>query len=101
MFGILINKKIDIALIQETHSTKESMNKWQKKWQGKSFWNSGKTPKASGIAILLKKDLKINTFTSLKDNEGRILTLNFSIEKQNYQIINIYGPTKNSEKSKF
>lgn len=101
MFGILINKKIDIALIQEIHSTKESMNKWQKKWQGKSFWNSGKTPKASGIAILLKKDLKINTFTSLKGNEGRILTLNFSIEKQNYQIINIYGPTKNSEKSKF
>ena len=40
-------------------------------------------------------------YNILKDEEGRILSLDFSLEKQNFEIINIYAPTKNSENSKF
>ena len=47
------------------------------------------------------KDLNVNISTILQDTEGRILCVNFSIEKQNYQIMNIYAPTRNSEKTKF
>ena len=101
LFKILINKNMNIILLQETHSTNKLINKWEKEWFGKSFWNSGKITKSSGVAILLKKDLNIKTYNILKDEEGRILSLNFSIEKQNYQIINIYAPTKNFEKPKF
>ena len=36
-----------------------------------------------------------------KDDKGRILSLAFSFEKQHFQIVNIYAPTKNSEKLKF
>ena len=77
------------------------INKWEKEWLGKSFWNSGLIAKSSGVAILIKKDFNINISTILQNKEGRILSLNFSIEKQNYQIINIYAPTRNSEKTKF
>ena len=101
LFEILINKNIDITLIQETHSTNKLTNQWEKEWLGKSFWNSGKLTKSSGVSILLKKVLNINISTTLKDREGRISSLNFSIEKQNYQITNIYCPTRNSEKPKF
>ena len=52
-------------------------------------------------SIPLKNNLNINIYTTLKDKESRILSLNFSIEKQNYQIINIYAPTRNSKKPKF
>ena len=45
--------------------------------------------------------MNVSISTIHKDKEGRILSLNFSIEKQNYQIINIYAPTRNSEKPKF
>ena len=45
--------------------------------------------------------MNVNISTILQDTEGRILFLNFSIEKQNYQIMNIYAPTRNSEKTKF
>ena len=45
--------------------------------------------------------MNVNISTILQDTEGRILCLNFSIEKQNYQIMNIYAPTRNSEKTKF
>ena len=94
-------KIFEIIPLEETHSTNKMINKWEKQWLGKSFWNSGKATKSSGIAIVLKKDLNIEMHTILKDEERRILSLNFSLEKQNFQIINIYAPTKNSEKSKF
>ena len=87
-----------MTLIQETHSTKNLINKWEKEWLGKSFWNSNKIFRSSNAN---KKDLNINISTILQDKEGRILSLNFSIEKQKYQILNIYAPTRNSEKTKF
>ena len=101
LFETLINKNIDISLIQETHSTRNLICKWQKEWLGKSFWNSATIAKSSGVAILIKKDLNVNFSTIRKDKEGRVLSLHFSIEKQNYQIINIYAPARNSEKPKF
>ena len=51
--------------------------------------------------MLLKQNLNIEVNTELKDEKGRILSLNFTFKKQNFQIINIYAPTKNSEKPKF
>ena len=97
----LTNKKTDIILLQETHSTKKTIEKWEKEWTGKSFWNSGEKTKSSGVAILLRKNLDIEVLTIQKDDKGRILSLAFSFEKQNFQILNIYAPTKNSEKLKF
>ena len=43
--------------------------------------------------------MQINTIN--EDKQGRILSLNFAFEKQNYQILNIYAPTKNSAKKNF
>ena len=101
LFETLTNKKTDIILLQETHSTKKAIEKWEKEWTGKSFWNSGEKTKSSGAAILLRKNLDIEILTVQKDDKGRILSLAFSFEKQNFQIVNIYAPTKNSEKLKF
>ena len=56
---MLINGKIEIAFLQETHLTPEASKKWKKEWLGKSIWHSGTTPKASGVAILFKENLDI------------------------------------------
>ena len=101
LFKKLSNKNIDIILLQETHSTKQITEKWQKEWSGKSFWNSGEKTKFSGVAILIKNNLKIQINTINQDKQGRILSLNLTFEKQNYQILNIYAPTRNSKKLKF
>ena len=68
---------------------------------GKSFWHLGKIPKFSGVVIVIKQNLNIETHTISKDEEGRVISLTFTFENQNFQIINIYGPTKNSEKHTF
>ena len=77
LFEILTNKYINIILLQEMHSKDKLISKWEKEWLGKSFWNSGKLTQFSGVAMLLKKDLNIKISTTLKDKEGRILSLNF------------------------
>ena len=46
LFKTLINKNIDISLIQETHSPRNLICKWQKEWLGKSFWNSAAIAKS-------------------------------------------------------
>ena len=37
LFENLVNKNIDIILLQETHSTKKSINKWEKRMVGQLF----------------------------------------------------------------
>ena len=73
---------------------KRSREKMAKKWKGKSFWSSGNTPKASGVAILLKENLDITLLKLNSDTEGRILSLEFLYENQHSQIVNIYAPTR-------
>ena len=100
LFQNLINKNIDVTLLQETHSTtKKNIDKWEKEWPGQSFWNSGKISKTSGVGILIKKDLNIKLYNRV-NNEGKILSLNFSIENENFQIQNTYAPVKHPEKPK-
>lgn len=79
LFENLINKNIDITLLQETHPTKKNINKWETEWPGQSSWNSGKISKTLGVGILIKKYLNIKLYNRVKDEEGRILSLNFSI----------------------
>ena len=51
IFNLLKAKKIDIALLQENHSTKTTDIQRQKKWTGTSFWNSGPTHQSVLVAI--------------------------------------------------
>ena len=66
-YEMLINRKIEIAFLQETHSTPEASKKWKKEWLGKSIWHSGTTPNASGVAILFKANLEIEIVQIQKD----------------------------------
>ena len=59
-YNPLKSTKIDIALVLETHSIKNTEILWQKEWTRMSFWNSGPNHQTAGIAIFLKKTLKVN-----------------------------------------
>ena len=54
IFNFFKTKKIDLALLQEIHSTTISELAWQKEWKGLSFWNSGPTHQSAGVAILFR-----------------------------------------------
>ena len=100
-YEMLINRKIEIAFLQETHSTPEASKKWKKEWLGKSIWHSGTTPKASGVAILFKANLEIEIVQTQKDKYGQILNCIIKFEDDTYQLINIYAPTKPDQSNFF
>ena len=60
IFQTIQNKKSHINLLQETHSMPEQTTKWEKEWEGLSYWHSGQTPKSSEVAVLFRKDLEID-----------------------------------------
>ena len=74
LFEKLINKNIDITLLQETHSMTQTINKWKKEYLGKSFSNLGKISKSAGVAIPIKQNLNLEINTIDKNEEGRIFS---------------------------
>ena len=66
----LYNKSIDIAFLQEIHTTPETSTKWGKEWKGKSLWHSRPILKASGVAILFKENLQFEIINSDADLGG-------------------------------
>ena len=50
----LKNKPENIILLQETHSTLELENEWEKMWDGEIYFSHGAS-NSTGIVILIKK----------------------------------------------
>lgn len=98
MYDLLGNRKSDITLLEETHSTQESSRKWNEERTGKSIWHSGSIPKSSGVAILIKEKSNIEIISTQKDTEGRIIKCIINVEQELFPIINIYAPTTPSDR---
>lgn len=101
IFNFIKTKKVDLALLQETHSTTITELKWQKEWKGLSFWNSGLSQQSAGVAILFNENFEGKIQTTSQDNIGRIISISFTLQKQNFQVVNIYGPNKPYQREQF
>ena len=99
IFQQLQNKKIDIVFLQEIHTTPETSKKWEKDWKEKFFWHSGPKPKVSGV--LFKENFNFEIINFETDSDGRIIKCILKIEKQLFQLINIYAPTNPKNKKMF
>ena len=75
IFNWFKTKKIDITLLQETHSTTTTAAEWKKEWDKISVWNSGPFHLSAGVAILLNQNLihKIQNINS--DNQSRRISI--------------------------
>ena len=82
-FNSLKTKKNDITVLQEIHSTE---TKWQLEWNGMSLWNSGPTNHSAGIAIPFSGNFKGKIQNIVNDNAGKIITITFTLNKQNFHI---------------
>lgn len=75
------------------------MNYATKLWKGQIFASLG-TPKSCGVAICVKKDIVTNINCAHRDDNGRILVLDFVFCKREYRLINIYASNKEGERKK-
>ena len=66
-----------------------------------SFWNSGLSQQSAGVAILFNENFEGKIQTTSQGNIGRIISISFTLQKQNFQVVNIYGPNKPYQREQF
>ena len=93
-FNLLKTTKIHLALLQETHSNKITETQWQKVWTGISFCNSGPRHQSAEVAILFNNNFQGKTQNIVNDNTDTLIAISFTLNKQTFQIVNLYGPNK-------
>lgn len=59
-----------------------------------SFWNSGPIHQSAGVAILFNEKFEGKIHNIINDDAGRITSISFTLNKQTFQIITLYGPNK-------
>ena len=98
-FNWLKKEHKGITFLQETHSTIEIEDQWEKQWGGTIYYNHF-DHKSRGVAIMIPKDLepKFKFLSGQKDNEGRILLIDCELEDNHVTLINVYFPTKDDLK---
>ena len=56
---------------------------------------------SAGVAILFSKNFKGKIQNIVNDNSGRIITITFTLNKQNFHITTLYGPNKPHHRENF
>ena len=65
------------------------------------FLNSGPTYHSAGVAILFSENFKDKIQNIVSDNAGRIINVTFTLNKQNFHINTLHGPSKPHHRENF
>ncbi len=88
----------NIAMIQETHLTKQESLKLRQRWVGQVFSAPG-SGAARGVSILISKRISFVPSIIKADDDGRYLVLSGTLQNEKCTLVNIYAP--NSGQNRF
>jgi len=100
LYDVLKIKGIDIAFVQETHSTQENAVEWKKEWNGQSCL-SHKHVFSAGVGILFSKKFLPDSYNVEEIVKGRLLKVTAKYDKIVLELINVYVPVNASERMIF
>ena len=100
IFSWCCKKSADIIFLQETHSKKETERQWKREWGFEIMLSHGSC-NSRGVAILLKRGVDFSIQSKILDPLGHFIIVKARITDTTYVLINIYGPNKDKEISKF
>ena len=88
----ILDNKIDICCVTDTHSLESDNNKWSGEWAGDSYWHHGESNHKGGTSIIVKKGFKIRILD--KDTKGRIIFAEILKENESFiKVACLYAPT--------
>ena len=85
-----------ILFLQETHSTEKNEISWKNDFNGQMFFSHGKS-NSCGVLISYFGPYKLSIKKQLRDNDGRILILDLTIDDQSFILINYYNPNTEAQ----
>ena len=99
-FSFFKRNRFDIIFLQETHWTVDLDMQIKREWEGDAFFAHG-TNSSRGVAILIASRLDYNEKQIRRDNEGRVLNMLLEIDDRTLNLINVYSPSKDSQRRAF
>ncbi len=95
VFNWLHNKDFSVLLLQESHSTENTENRWESEWGGKIIFAHG-TSSERGVAFLFKNHVIANVHEKIRDKNGRFFILDVTLNDIRYTLVGVYGPNSDS-----
>lgn len=96
IFNHLHDQKVDIALLQETHSVPDDLTFWRSEWGGEIIFSHGMS-NARGVAILIGKKLNCQVKDYKVDIDGRIVAAELLIDNIAIVLTSLYAPNIDDE----
>ena len=101
LFKWLIELKLDIIFLQETHVTENFIATFNKDWPGKVYHCCSDSAHSKGVAILIKNTVDFSFINMHKDNDGRKIILNCDIENNSFSLVCAYAPNDGKTRLEF
>jgi len=93
VFTWLKGLDIDIAMLQETHSCKQTETTWEDEWGGTIIYSHGDRD-SRGVCLCFKKKFTVYEPEIKRDKWGRIIVYEYKMDDRSITLCNIYGPNK-------
>ena len=91
IFYFLHREPFDVIFLQETHSSKNTINRWRTEWRADIYASHG-TTNSKGVEILIKKNAGIKVLSQKSDKNWLFIILKCKISNNVYLLVNVYGP---------
>ena len=88
-----------IIFLQETHSSENTRDEWINDFKGELYFSHG-TTSSCGVMIGFITSKKVSVSKVSKDNNGRILIVEVTIENSTFVLINLYKTNTETEQIK-
>ena len=99
---VLIDKKVDICLVQETHIDNIVLGNFvEKRLNYRCFWSLTDNNKHKGVGILISKHLDCRIVNFSFDSFGRYVYVDISLNDFDIRIISVYAPNNEKERKSF
>ena len=81
----------DIAMLQETHLTKEETMKLKQRWVGQIFFSFG-TKASGGVCLLISNRILFTALDVILDKEGQWVIVSSELQINKITLVNLYAP---------
>jgi len=83
-------QKVDIYMIQETHTIEGDDSKWRSDWEGDVYMSHG-THNSRGVCILISSKVNYDLLTEYKDEDGRVVIIEISVNERKLTLCSSYA----------
>jgi exonuclease III len=99
---ILMNNKIDVCFLQETHfDNEEIIVKFENNFKDYFLFSNMTENKTKGVAILIRKSINNLSIENFNFYEERVLAIDIKMNNNLFNLVNVYAPNLCKEQLSF